>query len=128
MRNSRAGRAFTFVEILVALAFMAIVIPVVFQAITLANTVSTRAVRKREAEELANRKLNEIVAEEAWQDGDASGDFEDDAPGFTWASTVADWTDDTMTRITVSVTYKVQGTEFTESLTTIVPTETEDAS
>ena len=122
-RNSFQRRAFTFVEILVALTFMAIVMPVVFHAITVASAVSTRGVRKREAVELANRMLNQIVVEESWRDGDSSGDFDAEDPGFRWESKVEDWSEDTMTQVTVNVIYKVQGQEFTESLTTIVPTE-----
>ncbi|CAN5232457.1 hypothetical protein BH09SUM1_BH09SUM1_14850 [soil metagenome] len=122
----RRPRAFTFVEILVALAFMAIVIPITLQGISLASRVSSRGLQKRVAAELANSKLNELVVTGDWQGADESGDFGDDHPGFTWNVTSEDWTEDALTEVTVSVSYKVQGQEYSEALATVVRTDETD--
>ena len=48
------------------MVFMAILIPVVMQGLSLANRASVFAERKRMAAFLAHGKLNEIVSTESW--------------------------------------------------------------
>lgn len=115
----RGRRGFTFIEILAAMLFMAIVIPVAIQGITLANAVGVRAARKRIATELAARILNEAVVTQSWRDGDEDGAFEDEFSDYRWKITSASWAEDTMRLVTAEVTYKVQDREFTERLSTL---------
>jgi general secretion pathway protein I len=114
-----ARRAFTFVEILAAMLFMAIVIPVTVQAVLLANRVGITAERKRVAAQLANRVLTETIVTESWRTGDQKGDFGDDWPGFRWELTSETWSEDTMRLVTVRVFYKVQEREWSERLSTL---------
>lgn len=124
-----AVRGFTFVEVLAAMLFMAIVIPVTFEGITLANRIGVKAARKRVAAELAAQKLNESVVTESWRSGDEAGDFEDEQPGYRWEVSAEDWTDDTMRMLTARVYYKVQEQEYSEELSTLVDsTESSDSS
>jgi type II secretory pathway pseudopilin PulG len=58
-RRREAG--FTLAEVLAALVFMAIVIPVAVQGIRVANLAGQVADRKEEASRVAERILNEIV-------------------------------------------------------------------
>jgi hypothetical protein len=123
MRRSDATppqpRGFTFVEILAAMLFMALVIPVAMEGIMLANRVGQGAMRQREAGELAERILNEAVVTESWRNGNQSGE-NDDYPGFRWELTNAPWDIDAMQLIEVRVEYPVQGTIQSLRLTTLV--------
>ena len=71
MRNNSHRRAFTFAEILVAMVFVAIVIPVAVEGVLIANRAGTVAERKRVAARLADRLLAELVLTGEW--ADASG-------------------------------------------------------
>ena len=71
--RSRAG--FTFAEVLAALVFMAIVIPVVMQGISIANRAGVGAERKEIAVQLAANMLNQLSISNLWQTAQASGDI-----------------------------------------------------
>ncbi len=116
-RHRAAG--FTFIEILAAMLFMAIVIPVAMKGLMLANMVQERAARKRTAAELAAKILNQAIVENTWVDGDQSGNFGEDFPGFAWSIHSESWTQDTMTVVSVEISYKVQDRQFTEKLSTL---------
>ena len=121
-----AEPGFTFVEILAAMLFMAIVIPVAMRGILLSNTVSERGERKRLAAELADALLDEAILTESWREGDQNGDFEDDWPGTRWTVTSESWSEDTMRIVRASVTYSVQDHEFTETVYTLADEWEED--
>ena len=112
---------FTLVEVLAAMLFMAIVLPAICQAMATAIRASAVAERSREAAQLADRVLNESVVTGDWEQGDQSGDFAPDHPGYSWKLTTTGWTEDTMTMVTVKVTFTVQGRESSVSLSTLVP-------
>ena len=88
----RAG--FTLVEVLASLAVVLIALPVAMEAISLTTATATRARRQLEAGNLAASKLAELVATNAWQNGNSSGDFSSYSPNFsdyTWTSTVTQY-------------------------------------
>ena len=66
-RKSRGG--FTFVEVLAALIFLAVVVPAIVTALTLSNKASEVTERSAAAGELAENKLNEMLTADAWQNG-----------------------------------------------------------
>lgn len=123
IRATTRERGFTFVEILAAMLFMALVIPVTFEGVTLANRVGSAAARRRVAVQLADRMLNEAIVTESWRTGDQSGDFTETHPGFRWELTVTDWDEDTQQVITLRVYYKVQEQEQSAELSTLAPAE-----
>ena len=98
-RGGLAARAgFTLVEVLAALTMVLIALPVAMEAISLTNAASTRARRQLEAANLAASKLAELVATNAWQNGNNSGDFSNystNFPDYTWTSTVTQYEDAT---------------------------------
>ena len=112
---------FTLVEVLAAMLFMAIVLPVICQAMATANRAGVLAERSREATQLADRVLSEAIVTGDWEQGDQSGDFAPDHPGYSWKLTTTGWTEDAMTVVTVKVTFMVQGRESSVSLSTLVP-------
>ena len=122
-RTSRVA-GFTFVEILAALMFLGLVVPVILGALMTSNRTSLLAERGAIAGELAQNKLGEMLIANAWQASpSAKGDFGGDYPGYRWAVNAAGWTGDTvhpMTELDVDVFYTVQGHEFSNHLSTLV--------
>ena len=116
--RSRAG--FTFAEVLAALVFMAIVIPVVLQGISIANRAGVGAERKEIAVQLAANMLNQLSISNFWQTAQASGTFEQDYPGYAWSMQQQTWPDGDMQQLTLEVTYPLQGGIFAVELSTLV--------
>lgn len=113
-------RAFTFVEILAAMVFLAILIPAILEGITLSTRAALLAERGALATELAQNKLNELTINDAWMNDDASGDFGTDWPGIRWEATHSTWDLDSMELLTVNAYFTVQGQERSVSLSTLV--------
>ncbi len=121
-RGRRAG--FTFVEVLAAMLFLAIVVPAIVTALTLSNRASEMTDRGTTAGQLAENKLNEMLIGNAWQGAsNTSGDCGADFPGYRWELTQEQWTGDsaaTMTQLKMEVFFQTQGTEHGVALTTLV--------
>ena len=121
-----AGRsdAFTFVEVFAALVFLAILVPAIVEGLSIANRASVVAERGSVAGELAENKLNEMLAGQAWASGTAtSGDFGTDWPGYRWELSQTTWDQDNvnpMTELSMEVFFPVQGKERSCKLTTLV--------
>ncbi len=119
-----AAAGFTFVEVLAALLFLAIVVPAIVQALTLANRASVMAERHAIAGEFAENKLNEMVVNNHWSNAPkTSGDFGAGAAGYRWQMTTGTWAADTinqMTELAIDVYYTVQGREYNVHLSTLV--------
>ncbi len=132
MRRSYFPRAgtedgFTFVEVFAALVFLAILIPAIVEALSIANRTSVVAERSSIAGELAENKLNEILLSSTGGTTtaalDTSGDFGTDWPGYRWEMNQDTWDQDTvntMSELSVQVFYPVQGKERSVTLATLV--------
>jgi len=120
----RSCFAFTFVEILAALVFLAILVPAVIEGITLSSRASVLAERSAVAAELAQNKLNELTLSDTWATVGSGGDFGTDWPGYRWESTQSTWDMDTMTLLAVKVYFTVQGHEQSLGLSTLVSSAT----
>ena len=122
--NVRRGTAFTFVEVLAALVFLAILVPAVVEGLVLSNRLSVYEERSQTAAELAENKLDELLIDSAWEStSDTRGDFGKDMPGYRWELEQASWQGDTvnvMTQLTMHVYFLVQGQEHDVSLSTLV--------
>lgn len=111
--------AFTLIEVLVAVALLAIVLPVVMGGISLALNVASSARRASLAATLARAKLDEL-ATNGMTGGDASGDFGDAGAGFTWSATSQAWDTSGVTRIDVRVGWTDRAHPRSTSMTTLV--------
>ena len=115
---------FTFVEVLAAMLFLALVVPVIVGALAISNRTSLLAERGAIASELAENKLNEMLIDNLWRSAPSTrGDFGVDWSGYRWEISTADWTGDTtnrMTELSTDVYYKVQGQEYSVHLSTLV--------
>ena len=114
----RAG--FTLVELLAALAFMAIVIPVIMQALAISNRAGQVAQRKAIAARVADTVLNDYVASAQNSRPVQKGMVAEGAYEFQWNITVENWRQDSMRMVTAEVTYPVQGQEYSVATTTLV--------
>ena len=124
-RSRKRRKAFTFAELLAAMVFVAIVIPVTVRAITVANRSAVAAERKRVAVELAESLLTQMIVTEDWRQSTRSGDFGEEWPGYTWALDDAVWEEDTMRVVSIAVLYEVQGRQYRVVLSTLANEEEE---
>ena len=116
--DRRSG--FTMAEVLAAMLFLSILIPVVVEGLSLAGRGGTTASREAMALQLADNQLTELVADGSWVGGNPEGDFGDDWPGYQWSldqgpSAVSD-----LVELTLHVDYAVQGRTQRVSLSTLV--------
>ena len=117
-------QAFTLAEILAALVFMAILIPVAMEGLSVASRVGVTAARKTEAALVAERVLNENLVltnlSQAVQNGSIRQGLED----YQWTLRSEPWTADqgqsAMRLISVEVAFKVQGQDQKVRLNTLI--------
>lgn len=117
-RASQAG--FTLAEVLAALMFMAIVIPVALHGLSIAGRAGAVAERKREAVRVAERVLNETVATTNWNRSAQSGVVQELDREYRWTLRNERWTESTMQLLSVEVKFPVQGQDYAVRLSTLV--------
>jgi prepilin-type N-terminal cleavage/methylation domain-containing protein len=124
-RQSKAGATarvhagFTLVEVLAALLFMAIVIPVAMHGVSVASRAGILGQRKATAMRIAERVLEETIATGDIATGSPSGTITEGDITYPWTLTTEPWSEDSMTRVIVTVNFDVQGTTFDISTSTI---------
>jgi len=116
-------RPFTLVEVLVAVLVAAAVIPVALRALMTVAAVDESTHRYRQAVQLADLKLRELVVTGDWTEAEEKGDFGDDYPDFDWefaadATTVGEVA---MRRLAVTVHGPGRFAPTTATLATLVP-------
>lgn len=125
MKRAARQAGFTFVEILAALTFVGILLPTVVGALLLCSRISETAERSANAVQLGENQLNILLLGNAWQTGEARGDFGQDWPGYRWEMQQATWnsggaqSSNALTALTMNVYFPVQGQERSISLTTL---------
>ena len=123
-RNSicprRCAEGFTLAEVLAALMFMAIVIPVAMQGLSIASRAGAVAERKREAVRVAERVLNETLVTTNLNLSAQSGAVREMDREYQWKLRSDRWSQSTMQLLTVEVTFPVQGKDYAVQLSTLV--------
>ncbi len=117
--NSTRG-AFTFVEVLAAMVFLGILLPVLISALLTANRAAVVAERSTIAAQLGENKLAELMLGNAWSTAGASGDFGPEWTSYRWQLSKPSWQTGAMTELTLDVFYQVQGIEHDARLSTLV--------
>jgi hypothetical protein len=118
-RGTRRCAAFTLSEALAALLFMAIVIPVVVQAIHTASLAGEVAARKSAAVRVADEVLNESLVMTNWSSGPQSGTKTQGGLEFQWKLSSQSWPADTMQIVTAEVGFSAQGKQYSVKLSTL---------
>ena len=117
----RATAGFTLAEVLAALLFMAIVIPVAVQGLRVASRAGTVAERKAVAARLADSKLNELIVTGQWQSSAQKGTIQQGWQSYSWTLQSEPWSEDgTMRLVTVHVSVPVQGQDYDVHVSTLV--------
>lgn len=118
--NKSARRAgYTLVEVLAAMLFMAIIIPIAMQAVSVASRAGTVGQRKAAAARIAERVLNEQIVTGGTTQGGTSGTIVEGDNSYPYTVTTQDWAQDQMSELTVKVTFTVQGSEYDVTATTL---------
>jgi prepilin-type N-terminal cleavage/methylation domain-containing protein len=115
---------FTLAEVLAALVFMAIVVPVAIEGLNVASRAGEVAVRKGEAGLLAERILNESVATTNWSQAMQTGNLRQGIRDYKFTVRNETWSEEPSQNdvrlLSVEITYAVQGRDYTFSMSTLV--------
>ena len=123
-RVTRRVAAFTLAEVLAALMFLAIVIPVAVEGMEIASHAGEVATRKGDAARIAEQVLNENLVTTNWNTGLQNGTIVENGQSYSWTLRSEAWTGDpaqnAMQQLSVDVNYTVQSRAYTVSLSTLV--------
>ena len=114
---------FTLAEVLAALMFMAIVVPVAIQALRVASVAGEVAERKAEAARVAERVLYESIITTNYNQSAQNGTVTENGHEFRWTIRNEQWTADQinqMQQLTAEVKFNAQDREYAVKLTTLV--------
>jgi type II secretory pathway pseudopilin PulG len=117
--RGRFARAFTLVEVLAALLFMAIVIPVAMHGVSVASRAGILGQRKATAMRVAESLLEEMIVTDQVSSGAGNGSVVEGDTTYPWTMKAEDWTEAEMTQVTVRVSFDVQGNTFEVSASTL---------
>lgn len=124
-KNSRERhQAFTLAEVLAALVFLAILIPVAIEGLHIASRAGDVAIRKSQAALVAESILNETVATTNWNRTVQNGSVRQGVNEFRWTLRNEPWNQDpaatTIRQLTAEVFYTAQGAQYSVRLSTLV--------
>lgn len=120
-RSARYAEAgFTLAEVLAAMAFMAIVIPVAVDGLRVASAAGELAVRKAEAVRVAERELNEIAVTSAAGLTTQTGAVQEGGHDYHWTLHSELWPQDSMQLLTMEVTFVARDRTYSTRLSTLV--------
>lgn len=124
--RARARAAFTLAEVLAALLFMAIVIPVALNGLRIASLAAQVGERKTVAARVAERVLNEQTLPVVATTGgnSTSGSITEGPYEYRWTVQSTPWTEGTLQLMTVKVTYQVQGRDYEVTISTLMDSAT----
>ena len=115
----RTIAAFTLAEILAAMVFMAIVIPVTLEGLSIASRAGDVAVRKLIATRVAERLLNETILMKQSNVAVRNGTSQEGPVALRWTVRSELWKQDIMRQISAEVLFTAQGHEYSVLLTTL---------
>jgi len=117
-------RAFTLAEVLAALLFMAIVVPVAVEGLHIASLAGAVAERKGEAARVAQRLLEESLVTTNWNQALQRGDVTEGQRQFRWTLRNDPWNQDpnqnVMQQVSVEVFFTAQNREYSVRMSTLV--------
>jgi type II secretory pathway pseudopilin PulG len=126
--NPKYRGAFTLIEVLAAMLFMAIVIPIAMQGLRIASLAGEVGQRKMIAARIANKELNELKVMGQLQNSGQSGVVQESGISYRWSVKNQPWTEDPlaqMTQASVIVAFSVQGKAYQVQLTTLISAQTQ---
>jgi len=130
-RVTRHVAAFTLAEVLAAMMFLAIVVPVAVEALHVSSLAGEVAARKGAAARIADRVLNESLVTTNWTGGQQFGTVAEGPLDFNWTLTSQGWPQDSqqsavqgpaqgsMLMLTAEVKFQAQGKDYSVTLNTL---------
>jgi type II secretory pathway pseudopilin PulG len=121
--SKRGAAGFTLAEALVAVSFMAIIIPIAVQGLSVAARAGEVGQRKAVAARIGNEVLNDLKVENKLQSSGQNGVVEDGGLNYKWSLKTELWTQDATTpmmQATVTVTFPAQGQTYSVNLSTLI--------
>ncbi len=122
-KRHQAG--FTLAEVLAALLFMAIVIPVAIEGLRVASLAGTVADRKSQAVRVAQRLLDETLVTTNWNKAVQAGTVVEGDRQFRWSLRSEPWNQDgrlyAPRLLSLEVTFAVQNRDYSVRLSTLSP-------
>lgn len=115
-----ACAGFTLVEVMAAMVFMAVVIPVALHGVRIASLAGDVAVRKTLAVREAEFLLNQAVINHDWTQAVRHGSSDYGKVRFDWIQRSELWSLDAMRMVSVEVFYTAQGNKYSVLLATLV--------
>ena len=124
--------AFTLAEVLAAMMFLAIVIPVAVEALHVSSLAGEVAARKGAAARIADRVLNESLVTTNWTGGSQNGTVAEGAIDYQWTLSSQNWPQGPaqtltpqsgppvpMQMLSVKVDFPAQGRDYSVTLNTL---------
>ena len=118
-RRSHTIGGFTLAEVLAAMAFMAIVIPVAVEGLRIATQAGQAAHRRLAASRIAERVLNEFITTEQSLGGNRTGRVLEEGIRFDWTIRSGSWGELSMRTLIAQVRYETQGRPEVLEITTL---------
>lgn len=123
-RTTALPAGFTLAEVMAALVFMAIVIPVALEALSIASRAGEVAARKSEAAFIAERILAESIVTTNWDKAVQNGQVRQGIRDFRWTLRTEPWNEDPrqseLRLLSVEVTFDARGQDYGVKLSTLV--------
>jgi type II secretory pathway pseudopilin PulG len=120
----RATAGFTLAEVLAALLFLALVIPVAVEVLRISTLAGEVAARKSAAARVADRILNNSLVMTNWSNGSQSGTTTEGVQDFRWTLTSQNWPQDSMKLLTAEVKFNAQNHEYSVKICTLANAQT----
>lgn len=118
--GKRRSGGFTLAEVLAALVFMAIVIPVAIEGVRLAGLAGQVAERKSAAVRICELVMNDVILNRQWQQPSQTGSIREGQHVYSWVMQLEAWPESSLRMVTVRVGYTVQGQDYEVSLSSLV--------
>lgn len=119
MRSTNLHRGFTLAEVLATIAVMAIVLPVIMQAVSISTALASATRLRAQGTYLAEMKLADLLSSGQLQTAELSGDFGAEWPGFKWEAEVSDWDEPDLRQVQLYVTWFWRGQDRQVVLSTL---------
>ena len=120
--GKRARTGFTLAEVLAALVFMAIVIPVAMEGLRIANLSGQVAERKSIAVRLGQNLLDEFLVTGQGNNAAQTGTVQEGPYQFNWQIKNEAWDKEVLRLVSIDVTFAVQGRDYNVRLSTLTDT------
>ncbi|HOW68187.1 MAG TPA: type II secretion system protein [Candidatus Paceibacterota bacterium] len=117
--KQRAVKGFTLAEVLAALMFLAIVVPVAVQGLRIASQAGQMGLRKQIAIRLAENILQEWLLSTPDLGIARSGSYPKNSTQYRWNIRTESWGRESLSLVTVQVLFAVQNQEHEIALSTL---------